>query len=426
MQAGVRSARDLTWKDGLDAFTCTECGRCKDACPTHLTGKPLSLKGVNDRLKHHLLEQREAIVAGDPALRAAGARRRRDRHRDALGLHHLRLLRSGLPDRARASRQVLPHAPAPGDDRRRVSARAEEAVRGLRVARQSVGPAGRCARRLGAAASTCRSCARPPTWRASTFSSTSARRCRSIRAARRSPAPSSRSCAGAGVRFGILGAARRLDRRDASGASATRCCSSSWRAPSSPRSNEVGVKRIVTCDPHALNSLRNEYPELGGHYEVVHHTQLIAELLADGRIDDRSLGRARRLPRPLLPGAPQRRVRCAARHPRAPRRRRRRSSSRWRARRRCAAARAAAACGSTRPSARASTSLRVEQALETSPQTIATACPYCAVMMEDGLAALPAAGTTRSRDIAELVAAALVAEVPGAQNSPAATVRFGP
>src|SRR5678816_671141 len=64
MQAGVRDARDLTWKDGLDAFTCTECGRCKDACPTHLTGKPLSLKGVNDRLKRHLLEQREAIVAG--------------------------------------------------------------------------------------------------------------------------------------------------------------------------------------------------------------------------------------------------------------------------------------------------------------------------------------------------------------------------
>ena len=69
--------------------------------------------------------------------------------------------------------------------------------------------------------------------------------------------------------------------------------------------------------------------------------------------------------------------------------------------------------------------LRVEQALEVSPQTIATACPYCAVMMEDGLAALPAAGTNRSRDIAELVAAALVAEAPGAQESPAATARLG-
>ena len=42
MRIGVRTAKDLTWKDGLDAFTCTECGRCKDACPTFLTGKPLS------------------------------------------------------------------------------------------------------------------------------------------------------------------------------------------------------------------------------------------------------------------------------------------------------------------------------------------------------------------------------------------------
>src|SRR4030095_2856417 len=48
--------------------------------------------------------------------------------------------------------------------------------------------------------------------------------------------------------------------------------------------NELGVKRIVTCDPHAYNSLRNEYPEFGGHFEVVHHTQLIAKLIADGRL----------------------------------------------------------------------------------------------------------------------------------------------
>ena len=67
MKIGVRTARDLTWKDGLDAFTCTECGRCKDACPTFLTGKPLSLKWVYDSLKQHLLAQREAIVAGDDA-----------------------------------------------------------------------------------------------------------------------------------------------------------------------------------------------------------------------------------------------------------------------------------------------------------------------------------------------------------------------
>jgi len=69
--------------------------------------------------------------------------------------------------------------------------------------------------------------------------------------------------------------------------------------------------------------------------------------------------------------------------------------------------------------------LRVEQALATTPETIATACPYCAVMMEDGLAALPAAGTTRSRDIAELVAAALVGEAPAGRESPAAPTGVG-
>ncbi len=42
MRIGVDTARDLTWKEGLDVFTCTECGRCKDACPTFLTGKPLA------------------------------------------------------------------------------------------------------------------------------------------------------------------------------------------------------------------------------------------------------------------------------------------------------------------------------------------------------------------------------------------------
>ena len=66
LRADPRMA-DLAWKDALDAFTCTECGRCKDACPTFLTGKPLSMKWVNDSLKQHLLTQREALLAPGPA-----------------------------------------------------------------------------------------------------------------------------------------------------------------------------------------------------------------------------------------------------------------------------------------------------------------------------------------------------------------------
>jgi Fe-S oxidoreductase len=48
--------------------------------------------------------------------------------------------------------------------------------------------------------------------------------------------------------------------------------------------NGHGVKRIVTACPHCFNTLKNEYPNLGGNYEVVHHTQLINELLASGRL----------------------------------------------------------------------------------------------------------------------------------------------
>lgn len=48
--------------------------------------------------------------------------------------------------------------------------------------------------------------------------------------------------------------------------------------------NGYGVKRIVTACPHCFNTLKNEYPNLGGNFEVVHHTQLINELLSDGRL----------------------------------------------------------------------------------------------------------------------------------------------
>ena len=67
MKVGVKTAADLTWKEAFDPFTCTECGRCKDSCPTFLTGKPLAMKWVNDSLKHHLLEKREAILAKNAA-----------------------------------------------------------------------------------------------------------------------------------------------------------------------------------------------------------------------------------------------------------------------------------------------------------------------------------------------------------------------
>ncbi len=49
--------------------------------------------------------------------------------------------------------------------------------------------------------------------------------------------------------------------------------------------NGMGVKKIITQCPHCFNTLLNEYPQLGGHYEVIHHTQLLERLIAEKRLD---------------------------------------------------------------------------------------------------------------------------------------------
>ena len=150
VRVGVRTAADLTWKEGLDAFTCTECGRCKDACPTFLTGKPLSQKWVHDSVKHHLLAQRAAIIGGAEAAAALPPL-----VPDVIGEDTLwacttcGYCEAALPDRARAPAALLPDAPAARADGRRVPARIEADLRRVRGAEQPVGIRGRHARRVG-------------------------------------------------------------------------------------------------------------------------------------------------------------------------------------------------------------------------------------------------------------------------------------
>jgi len=209
----------------------------------------------------------------------------------------------------------------------------------------------------------------------------------------------------AGVRFAILGAAE-----GSTGESVRRVGNEmlfrQLATTLAATLGELGIRRIVTCDPHALNSLRNEYPELGVHIEVVHHTQVIAELLADGRIEvDASLER-------VIYHDP-----CyLGRHngeydaPRAVVARLSRDEpiefALAREKSMCCGAGGGRMWIDETIGTRINIA-RVEQALERSPAMIATACPYCAVMMTDGLGALSPDGATQSRDIAELVADAM-------------------
>ena len=168
--------------------------------------------------------------------------------------------------------------------------------------------------------------------------------------------------------------------------------------------NSLGVKRIVTCDPHAFNALKNELSAFGGHYEVVHHTQAIDAWIAAGRL---KLARPHErviYHEPCYLGrhngeyeAPRRVLRAISKDTPLE----------------FALARDQAMCcgaGGGRMWLEETIGtrinvLRAEQALERQPAAVATACPYCAVMVGDGLAQKD--DRVAARDIAELVADAL-------------------
>jgi Fe-S oxidoreductase len=403
MRIGARTALDLTWKEGLDAFTCTECGRCKDACPTFLTGKPLSLKWVNDSVKHHLLAARPAIVAGDegalPPLVPAVI------GEDALWacttcgyceaacpieLEH-------LPRFFRLRQQrVLMEGAFPHELKRVFDAyEVQGNPWGLPADTR-----GDWAAAAGVAVLRDPADARDLDYLLYVGSAESfdAR-------GRRIVAAFARVLQAAGVRFAILG-----PREGSTGECVRRAGNEvlfqQLAGALIATLAEFGIRRIVTCDPHAYNTLKNEYPEFGGHYEVVHHTQLIARLAEEGRI------RLRRTFERVIYHEP-----CyLARHngeyeaPRAVLARVSKDAPLEfplnREHAMCCGAGGGRMWMEERIGTRINT-LRVEQALGRDPAVIATACPYCAVMVTDGTKELGVEARIATRDIAELVADAL-------------------
>jgi Fe-S oxidoreductase len=147
------------------------------------------------------------------------------------------------------------------------------------------------------------------------------------------------------------------------------------------------AKRIVASCPHCFNSLANEYPQLGGHFEVIHHTQLLDTLVSEGRLipitsidqnvtyhDPCYLGRHNKVytpPREIIAKVPG--LRNTEMH-------------RCKERGFCCGAGGARMWMEERIGKRINTE-RVDEALSTNPDVISTACPYCLVMLGDSITA---------------------------------------
>lgn len=172
--------------------------------------------------------------------------------------------------------------------------------------------------------------------------------------------------------------------------------------------NAYEVKKIVTTCPHCFNTLKNEYPELGGNYQVMHHTEFLKSLLDEGRIsieggkyagkrmtfhDPCYLGRANGIyeaPRDLIKKLEIELV----------------EMRRCKSKGLCCGAGGAQMFKDAEKGDKEIFIERTEEALETQPEFIATGCPFCNTMMTDGVKNKEKEQSIKVMDIAELVAGA--------------------
>jgi Fe-S oxidoreductase len=386
LRFGVATIFDLTRKEVVDAFSCTECGRCQDVCPAHATGKLLSPKllimGVRDQL---FVQSAEPIVGnGVPEEMiwdcvTCGACVEvcpvSIEHVDHIvDLRRSRLMvDSAFPAEAEPMLRDVERASNPwGKPQTERAAWAAEL--GVRVLEPG-DPAPEYLYWVGCAAS---------------FDER----------AKKSAESTAKLLQKAGVDFAILG-----PREGCTGDPARRMGNEYVFQAAAEQNvatlNEQGVTKIVASCPHCFNTLANEYGDFGGSYEVLHHTELLSQLVDEGRLtpagdagsityhDSCYLARhndVRMEPRKLLNVIGQ------------PVEMQRSGKNTF-----CCGAGGAHMWMEERGSQ--INVERVREAAETGAETLAVACPFCTVMLDDGVREVGA--EMRVADVATLLAESL-------------------
>ncbi len=420
---GIGKVEDLTWKGLLDLTTCTECGRCQSQCPAWNTGKPLSPKLLITSLRDHAYAKAPYLLAGSPGEAPAEAARPLVGPADAGGVidpdvlwscttcgacveqcpvdiehvdlivdlrRHQVLIESSFPSEAGTMLKNLENKGNPWG----VNAAARNAwidecdfpVRVFGADGEShlpddveylywVGCAGALEDR-----------------------------------AKKTTKAFAELLHAAGVGFMVLG-----EGESCTGDPARRLGNEFIYQMQAQQNIEMldevfgerPKRKIVATCPHCFNTLGNEYPQLGGHYEVIHHTQLLARLVQEGRLtpvtpvdglvtyhDPCYLGRHNKVytpPREVLASVPGMRTQ---------------EMHRCKERGFCCGAGGARMWMEERIGKRINTE-RVDEALSLDPDVVSTACPFCLVMLSDSVTAKQQSGEARDDvevlDVAQLL-----------------------
>ncbi|HET7826939.1 MAG TPA: heterodisulfide reductase-related iron-sulfur binding cluster [Anaeromyxobacter sp.] len=416
---GTATVKDLSWKEAWDTYSCTECGRCQTHCPTYVTGKPLTHKEVNRAIRHHLAAQAPALTAiaraKDPAAKEAA-------------LAALPPITSVVPPETfwacttcgwceTACPVLIENVPRLVDMRRQAvlveSSFPDEASRVFKGIEGQGNPWG-----LGSNKRT-EWCADLDVPRAGTgepfewlffvgcagaFDDRQKKVSRAIVSILRE----------AKVSFAILG-----EEETCNGEAARRLGNEYLFQMQAQANVDVlnghGVKKVLVQCPHCLNTIKNEFPQFGGNYEVVHHTELIARLVREGRLKPAAAGLGdvtfhdpcylarwngvTEAPRDALASAG-----VAVRE--MPRNRRQGF---------CCGAGGGRFWLEEKIGVRVNRARADEAAATLGPKggVVATGCPFCLTMMKDGIADAGKEESLRVLDVAEIVAAGLQARASG-------------
>jgi Fe-S oxidoreductase len=272
LRFGAGKPKDLTWKQVLDTFSCTECGRCQDACPAYATGKILSPKLVIMGLRDAVFAEGENAdaplvpnavpeesvwdcVTCGACIQACPVSIEHVDHIVDLR-RHLVMVEASFPSEAEPMLRDVERASNPWGKAQ--SERADWAADlGVKVLEPG-DPAPEYLYWVGCASS---------------FDER----------ARRAAQATARVLTKAAVDFAILG-----PRESCTGDPARRMGNEyvfqAFAEQNVETLNEAGVTKVVTGCPHCFNTLANEYPDFGGHYEVIHHSELLSKLIHDGRL----------------------------------------------------------------------------------------------------------------------------------------------